>query len=72
VTSIIAATGVNVDRIAVNDAGSMTDSWPLCSPAWQGRLHDAEADVAAGRVQRFGTDDDFLAHLEGLDEQAGG
>lgn len=33
---------------------------------------EAEADMAAGRVQRFEDDDAFLEHLEALDDEAGG
>jgi hypothetical protein len=47
------------------------DSW-VYSPAWQEKLRDAEADLAAARVQRFADDDEFLTHLEALDDQAGG
>jgi antitoxin (DNA-binding transcriptional repressor) of toxin-antitoxin stability system len=66
VTTILVRDGRRLARIVPEE-----DAW-VYSPAWQDKLRDAEADVAAGRVQRFGTDEDFLAHLEGLDEQAGG
>src|SRR5262245_58698465 len=39
------------------------DAW-IYSPAWQEKLRDAEADLAAGRVRRFESDEELLAHLE--------
>jgi hypothetical protein len=42
------------------------------SSAWKGKLREAEADIAAGRVHRFDSDDDFLGHLERLDAEADG
>ena len=47
------------------------DAW-VYSPAWQEKLRKADTDLAAGRVRRFEDDDDFLAHLEALDDEAGG
>ena len=42
------------------------------SPVWQEKLREAEADLAAGRVQRFEGDDEFLGHLDALADEAGG
>ena len=47
------------------------DAW-VYSPAWQEKLREADTNLAAGRVRRFEEDDDFLAHLEALDDEAGG
>jgi antitoxin (DNA-binding transcriptional repressor) of toxin-antitoxin stability system len=66
VTTVLIRDGRRLARIVPEE-----DAW-IYSPAWQGRLREAEADVAAGRVRRFGTDEDFLAHLADLDDQAGG
>src|SRR5712691_5488089 len=47
------------------------DAW-VYSPAWQEKLQEADTDLAAGRVRQFEDDDDFLEHLEALDDEAGG
>ena len=47
------------------------DAW-VYSPAWQDKLRDAEADLAAGRVRRFADDAEFLGHLDAVDDEAGG
>lgn len=47
------------------------DAW-IYSLAWQEKLREAEADMDAGRVRRFEDDDEFLDHLEALDNEAGG
>lgn len=39
--------------------------------AWQEKLRDAEADLAAGRVRRFADDDEFLRHLDAIDDESG-
>ena len=36
------------------------------TPAWQEGEREAEADIAAGRFERFESDDAFLAHLENV------
>jgi antitoxin (DNA-binding transcriptional repressor) of toxin-antitoxin stability system len=66
VTTILVRDGRRLARIVPDE-----DAW-IYSPAWQDKLREAEADVAAGRVRRFDTDDDFLAHLEDPGEEAGG
>lgn len=66
VTTILVRDGRRLARIVPEE-----DSW-IYSPAWRDRLREAEADIAAGRVRRFDTDEDFLAHLAGIDDQAGG
>jgi antitoxin (DNA-binding transcriptional repressor) of toxin-antitoxin stability system len=65
VTTVLVRDGRRLARIVPEE-----DAW-VYSPAWQDRLREAEADMAAGRVRRFDTDDDFLAHLGDLDDQAG-
>lgn len=66
VTTVLIRDGRRLARIVPEE-----DAW-IYSPAWQDKLREAEADVAAGRVRRFDTDDTFLAHLEDLDGEAGG
>jgi len=66
VTTVLTRDGRRLARIVPEE-----DAW-VYSPAWQGKLRDAEADLAAGRVRRLGTDEEFLAHLEAIDDEAGG
>jgi antitoxin (DNA-binding transcriptional repressor) of toxin-antitoxin stability system len=66
VTTVLVRDGRRLARIVPEE-----DAW-IYSPAWQDKLAEAEADMAAGRVRRFGTDDEFLEHLEALDDEAGG
>lgn len=66
VTTILVRDGRRLARIVPEE-----DAW-VYSPSWQDKLREAEADLAAGRVQRFDTDDDFLAHLEQVDTEAEG
>lgn len=65
VTTVLVRDGRRLARIVPEE-----DAW-VYSPSWQEQLHDAEADLATGRVDRFDTDVDLLAHLEQVDEQAG-
>jgi len=66
VTTVLTRDGRRLARIVPEE-----DAW-VYSPAWQERLREADTDLAAGRVRRFEDDDDFLAHLEALDDEAGG
>ncbi len=66
VTTVLVRDGRRLARIVPEE-----DAW-VYSPVWQEKLREAEADIAAGRVRQFDTDDDFLTHLEELDDQAGG
>jgi antitoxin (DNA-binding transcriptional repressor) of toxin-antitoxin stability system len=66
VTTVLVRDGRRLARIVPEE-----DAW-IYSPAWQEKLREAEADVAERRVRRFGSDDEFLAHLEALDDEAGG
>ena len=61
VTTVLVRDGRRLARIVPEE-----DAW-VYSPAWQEKLREAEADVAAGRVQSFDNDDEFLSHLAGLD-----
>jgi antitoxin (DNA-binding transcriptional repressor) of toxin-antitoxin stability system len=65
VTTVLTRDGRRLARIVPEE-----DAW-IYSPAWQENLRNAEADVAAGRVQRLADDDEFLKHLEAIDDQAG-
>lgn len=46
-----------------------TQAW-FWTPAWQERVKAAEEDMAAGRVIRFDSDEDFLKALREIDERA--
>jgi antitoxin (DNA-binding transcriptional repressor) of toxin-antitoxin stability system len=62
VTTVLVRDGRRLARIVPEE-----DAW-VYSPAWQDKLREAEADVAAGRVRRFDNDDEFLTHLENLSD----
>jgi antitoxin (DNA-binding transcriptional repressor) of toxin-antitoxin stability system len=62
VTTVLVRDGRRLARIVPEE-----DAW-VYSPAWQAKLREAEADLAAGRVQRFEDDDEFLGHLDALAE----
>jgi antitoxin (DNA-binding transcriptional repressor) of toxin-antitoxin stability system len=66
VTTVLVRDGRRLARIVPEE-----DAW-VYSPAWQAKLREAEADLAAGRVQRFEDDDEFLGHLDALADEAGG
>ena len=66
VTTVLIRDGRRLARIVPEE-----DAW-VYSPAWQEKLREADTDLAAGRVRRFEDDDNFLAHLEALDDEAGG
>src|SRR5215469_10587852 len=66
VTTVLVRDGRRLARIVPEE-----DAW-VYSPAWQDKLRQAEADLAAGRVQRFDDDDEFLGHLDALADEAGG
>jgi len=66
VTTVLTRDGRPLARIVPEE-----DAW-VYSPAWQEKLREADTDLAAGRVRRFEDDDNFLAHLEALDDEAGG
>jgi antitoxin (DNA-binding transcriptional repressor) of toxin-antitoxin stability system len=66
VTTVLVRDGRRLARIVPEE-----DAW-IYSPAWQEKLREAEADITAGRVQRFDSDDAFLTHLDELDDKAGG
>ena len=52
--------------------GPTASGFWVYSPIWQAKLCEAEADLAAGRVQRFENDDEFLGHLDALADEVGG
>jgi prevent-host-death family protein len=66
VTTVLTRDGRRLARIVPEE-----DAW-VYSPAWQEKLREADTDLAAGRVRQFEDDDDFLEHLEALDDEAGG
>jgi antitoxin (DNA-binding transcriptional repressor) of toxin-antitoxin stability system len=65
VTTVLVRDGRRLARIVPEE-----DAW-VYSPAWQDKLREAEADIAASRVQLFEDDDEFLRHLDALDDEAG-
>ena len=66
VTTVLVRDGRRLARIVPEE-----DAW-VYSPVWQGKLREAEADLAAGRVQQFEDDHEFLEHLDALAGEAGG
>jgi antitoxin (DNA-binding transcriptional repressor) of toxin-antitoxin stability system len=66
VTTVLIRDGRRLARIVPEE-----DAW-VYSPAWQEKLREAEADLAAGRVRRFEDDDEFLGHLDAMADEAGG
>jgi len=66
VTTVLIRDGRRLARIVPEE-----DAW-VYSPVWQEKLREAEADLAAGRIQRFEGDDEFLGHLDALADEAGG
>ena len=66
VTTVLTRDGRRLARIIPEE-----DAW-VYSPAWQEKLHEAEEDLAAGRVRRFGSDEEFLDHLDAIGDTAGG
>lgn len=66
VTTVLTRDGRRLARIIPEE-----DAW-VYSPAWQEKLQEAEADLTAGRVQRFGSDEEFLGHLDAIDGEADG
>src|SRR5712691_6105250 len=60
VTTVLTRDGRRLARIVPEE-----DAW-VYSPAWQEKLQEAEADLAAGRVRRFDSDEEFLGHLEAV------
>jgi antitoxin (DNA-binding transcriptional repressor) of toxin-antitoxin stability system len=63
VTTVLIRDGRRLARIVPEE-----DAW-IYSPAWQGKLRKAEADVVAGRVRHFDSDDDGNPLLP--DDEAG-
>ena len=65
VTTVLTRDGRPLARIVPEE-----DAW-VYSPSWQAKLREAEADLDAGRVQTFDSGEDFLSHLDALDDEAG-
>ncbi len=66
VTTVLVRDGRRLARIVPEE-----DAW-IYSPAWQEKLRQAEADLDAGRTQTFADEEEFLSHLDSIDDQAGG
>jgi antitoxin (DNA-binding transcriptional repressor) of toxin-antitoxin stability system len=66
VTTVLVRDGRRLARIVPEE-----DAW-VYSPAWQDRLRQADADLAAGHTRTFADDEEFLQHLDEIDDQAGG
>lgn len=65
VTTVLVRDGRRLARIVPEE-----DAW-VYSPAWQDKLRQAESDLAGGRTQTFADDDEFLRHLDAVDNEAG-
>jgi DMSO/TMAO reductase YedYZ molybdopterin-dependent catalytic subunit len=65
VTTVLVRDGRRLARIVPEE-----DAW-VYSPAWQDKLRQAEADLAAGHTRIFADDEEFLRHLDDIDDQAG-
>lgn len=52
------------ERAALLAAGRDPDQWWFWTEEWQRGERAAEADIAAGRVQRFMSDEEMLTFLE--------
>jgi antitoxin (DNA-binding transcriptional repressor) of toxin-antitoxin stability system len=66
VTTVLVRDGRRLARIIPEE-----DAW-VYSPAWQDKLREAQEDLEAGRTRRFTDDDELLAHLDAVDDEAGG
>jgi antitoxin (DNA-binding transcriptional repressor) of toxin-antitoxin stability system len=66
VTTVLVRDGRRLARIVPEE-----DAW-VYSPAWQDKLRQAEADLAAGHSRIFSDEEEFLRHLDDIDDQAGG
>jgi antitoxin (DNA-binding transcriptional repressor) of toxin-antitoxin stability system len=66
ITTVLVRDGRRLARIVREE-----DAW-VYSPAWQEKLRQAEADLAEGRTQSFAADEDFLRHLDAIDDEASG
>src|ERR1700740_3009900 len=66
VTTVLVRDGRRLARIIPEE-----DAW-VYSTAWKNKRREAEAALDAERPRRFADDDEFLAHLDALDDEAGG
>jgi antitoxin (DNA-binding transcriptional repressor) of toxin-antitoxin stability system len=66
VTTVLVRDGRRLARIVPEE-----DAW-VYSPAWQDKLRQAEADLAAGQTQSFADDEEFLRYLGGIDDETDG
>jgi len=65
VTTVLVRDGRRLARIVPEE-----DAW-VYSPAWQDKLRQAEADLAAGNTRSFADDEEFLRHLDRIDDETG-
>jgi antitoxin (DNA-binding transcriptional repressor) of toxin-antitoxin stability system len=66
ITTVLIRDGRRLARIVPEE-----DAW-IYSPAWQDKLRQAEADLAEGRAQIHADDQEFLRHLDAIEDEAGG
>lgn len=66
VTTVLVGDGRRLARIVPEE-----DAW-VHSSAWQGKLWQAESDLADGRIRSFADDEEFLRHLNAVDDEADG
>ena len=65
VTTVLVRDGRRLARIVPEE-----DAW-VYSPAWQDKLRRAEADLAEGNTRSFADDEEFLRHLDRIDDETG-
>lgn len=66
VTTVLVRDGRRLARIVPEE-----DAW-VYSPAWQEKLRQADADLAEDRARTFADEEEFLRHLDAIDDEAGG
>ena len=66
VTTVLVRDGRRLARLVPE-----ADAW-VYRPAWQDKLRQAEADLAAGQTRSFADDEEFLRYLDGIDDETSG
>lgn len=66
VTTVLVREGRRLARIVPEE-----DAW-VYSSAWQDKLRQANSDLVDGRTRSFANDEEFLRHLNSVDDEANG
>lgn len=66
VTTVLIRHGRRLARIVPEE-----DAWVYGS-AWQDKLRQANSDLVDGRTRSFADDEEFLRHLNAVDDEANG